>query len=74
LITLVFKNPEPETVRVTALDPAGNVVGLMDEMVGAGVVGPPPADPPGLELEAVWEPPPPHPFTKAVRTNTKARK
>jgi hypothetical protein len=48
----------------------------MDEMAGAGVVAPPPADPPEPEPEAGPELPPPHPFTKAMtpRPKTKARK
>jgi hypothetical protein len=70
----VLRNPEPDTVSVTALDPAGIVVGLMDEIAGVGVVPLPPVDPPEPEFELGCELPPPHPFTKAVRTNTKARK
>lgn len=69
--TLVVRNPEPDTVSVSGLDPAVIVVGLMDEMAGVGVV-----DPPEPELEAGLEPPPPHPFTKVAtpRPKTKTRK
>jgi hypothetical protein len=74
--TLVLRNPEPDTVSVSALDPAGIVVGLMEETAGVGVVAPSPADPPGPALEAGAELPPPHPLTKiaAPTTKTKARK
>jgi hypothetical protein len=74
--TLVLRNPEPDTVSVSALDPAGMVVGLMDETAGVGVVALSPADPPAPELEAGAELPPPHPFTKAAapRPETKTRK
>ena len=68
--TLVLKNPEPDTVSVSALDPAGIVAGLMDETAGVGVVEPSPAEPPGPELEAGTELPPPHPFTTTDGTQT----
>jgi hypothetical protein len=70
LTTLVFRNPEPDTVSVSAADPAVIVVGLMDETAGVGLVVLSPAEAPEPEL------PPPHPFTKAAapKPKTKARK
>lgn len=52
--TLVEVNPEPLTVRVSAVKPAVMLAGLIDVMAGVGVV-PPPPDP---EPDA----PPPHPL------------
>jgi len=73
---LLLTNPEPDTVSVSALDPAVMVAGLMDAMAGVGVLAPPPAEPPEPALEAGLELPPPHPFTKptAPSPKTEARK
>jgi len=54
--TLVLTNPEPETVKVSALEPAGTRLGLMDFTAGIGLVLPP-LPPEVAELE-----PPPHPL------------
>lgn len=68
-------NPEPDSVRINALEPAGTVVGLMDEIAGVGIVLPPPPDPPEppdpLELE-----PPPQPLrrTRIPSPKNKAKK
>jgi hypothetical protein len=62
--TLVLRNPEPDTVRVNAFVPAGTLVGLMDEIVGVGVVLPPPPDPPEPPDPLELEPPPPQPLTR----------
>jgi hypothetical protein len=51
---LVFRNPEPVMAKVSALVPAGTLLGLMDVMAGVAVVLPPPLP----ELEPL----PPHPL------------
>jgi hypothetical protein len=56
----VLTNPEPVTVRVWAFEPAGTLVGLMDETAGVGVVFPPPPPEP---LDPDPEPPLPQPLT-----------
>ena len=56
---LLLTNPEPETVRVVALEPAGTLAGLRAEIAGVeGVLFPPLEPEPLPELEP---PPPPHP-------------
>ena len=56
---LVPTKPEPETVRVVALDPAGSLAGLREEMRGVELLLPPPPEPEPLPEP---EPPlPPHP-------------
>ena len=62
--TLVLRNPEPETVKVNAFEPADTLVGLIEEIVGGGVVLPPPPDPPEPTDPLELEPPPPQPLTR----------
>jgi hypothetical protein len=52
--TLVSRNPEPEMVRVTGLEPADIRFGLIEVIAGVGVVLPPPLPEP--------EPLPAHPL------------
>lgn len=52
---LLLANPEPETVTVVALDPAGTLSGLTDVMTGVELLLPPP------EPEPLPEPEPPLP-------------
>jgi hypothetical protein len=75
--TLELTNPEPEIVRVSALDPAGALAGLMEEIASAGGVVPPvplpvpvPFPEPPLELL------PPQPVINNVKVlvKTKERK
>lgn len=66
MTTLDEINPDPETVRVKGPEPAGVVVGLIDETAGVGVVPPPPV-PPELEL------PPPQPIKSALTPRPKTQ-
>jgi hypothetical protein len=50
---LELRNPEPDTVKVSAAEPARTLVGLMDEIAGVGVVVP-------LLPDDVEPEPPPH--------------
>lgn len=56
---LVLTKPEPETVSVVALDPAGTLAGLREEIAGVALLLPPPPPEPLPEPE---EPLPPHPM------------
>jgi hypothetical protein len=70
--TLLLTNPEPDTVSVSALDPAVIVVGLIDKMAGVAVLPLPPAELPE-PLEAALVLPPPQPFSKAAATGPKTK-
>jgi hypothetical protein len=63
--TLLFRKPDPVTVSVCALEPAGTRLGLTDETAGVGVVVPPPL----VELE----PPPEHPLRTPSIPRVKTR-
>jgi hypothetical protein len=67
---LLFRNPDPETVSVTTLEPAGTLLGLIDATAGVGVDVPPPL----VELEPPLAHPLRTPSIPRVKTRPEKRK